>query len=149
MSSKPNNRTRLAGALLLAMLLPLAAQAQEAEAPATDGMAEEAAPARRPREEAAASNEGTPGIEGEEIAGEERNPFVRQERGQRARSRGRNRPANGTEAADQGEEAGFDAAVLPPSISRDEEAPRQPRTRSRRSRPADDGGEETLEAVGG
>ena len=45
MSSKPNNRTRLAGALLLAMLLPLAAQAQEAEAPATDGMAEEAAPA--------------------------------------------------------------------------------------------------------
>ena len=111
--------------------------------------AEEAAPARRPREEAAASNEGTPGIEGEEIAGEERNPFVRQERGQRARSRGRNRPANGTEAADQGEEAGFDAAVLPPSISRDEEAPRQPRTRSRRSRPADDGGEETLEAVGG
>lgn len=45
MSSKPNNRTRLAGALLLAMLLPLAAQAQEAEAPATEGMAEEAAPA--------------------------------------------------------------------------------------------------------
>lgn len=45
MSSKPINRTRLAGALLLAMLLPLAAQAQDTEAPATDGMAEEAAPA--------------------------------------------------------------------------------------------------------
>ena len=48
MSSKPNNRTRLAGALLLAMLLPLAAQSQDEQAPATDDMAdmaEEAAPA--------------------------------------------------------------------------------------------------------
>ncbi|GAB2669309.1 WD40/YVTN/BNR-like repeat-containing protein [Arenimonas aestuarii] len=44
MSSKPINRTRLAGALLLAMLLPLAAQAQDAQAPATDDMAEEAMP---------------------------------------------------------------------------------------------------------
>ena len=45
MSSKPINRTRLAGALLLAMLLPLAAQSQDEQAPATDDMAEEAAPA--------------------------------------------------------------------------------------------------------
>lgn len=42
MSSKPINRTRLAGALLLAMLLPLAAQSQDEQAPATDDMAEEA-----------------------------------------------------------------------------------------------------------
>ncbi|GGA84233.1 hypothetical protein GCM10011521_23260 [Arenimonas soli] len=42
MSSKPINRTRLAGALLLAMLLPLAAQAQDEQTPATDDMADEA-----------------------------------------------------------------------------------------------------------
>ena len=111
--------------------------------------AEEAASGRRSRDEETASNEGTPGTEGEEIADEERNPFVRQGRGQRSRPRGRNRPANGpAEGAEEGEEGGFDAAVLPPSISREEEAPARPRTRSRRSRPADDGGEETLEAVG-
>ncbi len=40
MSSKPNNRTRIAGALLLAMLLPMAAQAQDPDAPAAEPAAE-------------------------------------------------------------------------------------------------------------
>ena len=139
--------------------------------------AEEAASGRRSRDEETASNEGTPGTEGEEIADEERNPFVRQGRGQRSRPRGRNRPANGPAAVGSTTFWGLVRAVimprmlgmrgslicccalatigrftsiisLPPSISREEEAPARPRTRSRRSRPADDGGEETLEAVG-
>lgn len=111
--------------------------------------AEEAVRRHRSRDEESAADEGTPGIEGDEIADEERNPFLRQGRGQRSRQRGRGRPANGAaEAADEGEDAGFDAAVLPPSISREEEPQARPRTRGRRSRPADDGGEETLEAVG-
>ena len=44
MSSKPFNRTRLAGALLLALLLPLAAQSQDGDVPANDEMSEEAMP---------------------------------------------------------------------------------------------------------
>ncbi|WP_374604106.1 WD40/YVTN/BNR-like repeat-containing protein [Arenimonas sp.] len=56
MSSKPFNRTRLAGALLLAMLLPLAAQSQDAEAPAADEMPEEVMPGSAEPVEATASD---------------------------------------------------------------------------------------------
>jgi hypothetical protein len=113
---------------------------------------EEPARGRRSRDDApTASEEGEPGAEGEEGETEERNPFVRQGRSQRPRGRGK--AANGSaNDAEQGEseEAGLDAAVLPPSISRDEGEEPQPRARgrARRSRPADDGGEDTLEAVG-
>src|SRR5687768_5418537 len=77
------------------------------------------------------------------------NPFVRDTRPPRERSgqRSRSRPAN--DASEEPADSGFDAAVLPPSIPREEEeAPRPaPRGRGRRSRPADDGDEEALEAV--
>ena len=97
------------------------------------------------------ADEGERGSEGDEAGEAERNPFVRENRNPRPRSRGRNRPANDAAesdaaASDEAQEAGFDAAVLPPSIARDEDAPR-PRTRTRRSRPADDGDDEALEAV--
>jgi hypothetical protein len=116
---------------------------------------EEPARTRRSRDEApVASEEGERGAEGEEIETEERNPFVRQSRS--PRSRGRGKAANGSAgdaapAQGESEEAsGLDAAVLPPSISRDEAEEAKPRARSRtrRSRPTDDGGEETLEAIG-
>jgi len=116
---------------------------------------EEPARGRRPRDETptTASDEGERGAEGEEAEAEERNPFVRQ--GRSARPRGRGKAANGSaNQAEQGESedtGGLDAAVLPPSISRDEgeEAPKpRARSRTRRSRPADDSGEETLEAIG-
>ena len=100
-------------------------------------------------DERAERDEGPRATEGEE-AGPEQNPFVREAREPRAprersspRGRGRGRPAN-----DEPDEATFDAAVLPPSIARDEEeAPRPARTRTRRPRPADDDGDEALEAV--
>jgi hypothetical protein len=95
---------------------------------------------------------GAEGAEGERIEPDD-NPFTRDTRGRTPRPRGRNRPANdagpgetAVEAAPQAgnEEPGFDPGILPPSIARDEEAPR--RTRSRR-RPRDEDGEEALEAV--
>lgn len=108
--------------------------------------------ARRPREQERErheepAEEGERGAEGDEIEPEERNPFIRESRGPRQRSRSRNRPAN--DAAENGEAdpAAFDATVLPPSIARDEDAPRPARSRGRRARPADDGDEEALEAV--
>lgn len=106
---------------------------------------------RRPRDRDDREREEEPSDEGERAEGDDgeaddRNPFIRDNRSQRSRSRGRGRPAN--DAAEGGEEeAGFDAAVLPPSIAREEEAPRPARTRTRRSRPADDGDAEALEAV--
>jgi len=112
----------------------------------------------RHEDERPAAEEGQRASEGEEVAeavGE--NPFIREARPPREpsrersgqRSRGRGRPANDVpEAAD---EATFDAAVLPPSIAREprdeEEAPRPARSRARRARPADDEGDEALEAV--
>ncbi len=99
----------------------------------------------------ARAGEGAPGVEGEEAdAGD--NPFVRDTRARRPRTRSRN-PANGEAKSsasrddEPGEdsEAAFDAAVLPPSIAREEEPPRTPRTRARRPRPADNGDQEALE----
>jgi hypothetical protein len=99
-----------------------------------------------------AREEGQRASEGQEVAPEE-NPFVREAREPREprersgqRGRGRGRPAN--DARDDETEATFDAAVLPPSIAREEEeTPRPARTRTRRPRPADDEGDEALEAV--
>jgi hypothetical protein len=108
------------------------------------------------RAERAERDEGQRAAEGEEAAPEE-NPFVREAREPREprdrsnersgqRGRGRGRPAN--DARDDETEATFDAAVLPPSIAREEEeAPRPARTRTRRPRPADDEGDEAREAV--
>jgi len=102
---------------------------------------------RRSRDdEAPVSGEGEPGAEGDEVQPEERNPFIRQARAPRARSRSRSQPA---EDAGANEGSGFDASALPPSIAREEEVPkRAPRTRTRRARPADEDGGETLEVVG-
>lgn len=94
------------------------------------------------------AEEGERGSEGETLAAED-NPFTRESRNRRPRARGRSR-SGGDEPAENGsaDEAGLDANVLPPSIAREEETkPRQTRSRTRRSRPADDGGEEALEAV--
>jgi hypothetical protein len=118
--------------------------------------AEEPARPRRSRDEApVASEEGERGAEGEEIEAEERNPFVRPARSARARGRGKaasgaaNGAANDAAQAEGQEAERLDAAALPPSISRDEGEEAKPRARrTRRSRPADDGGEETLEAIG-
>lgn len=113
-----------------------------------DEAEEIARPAQREQREPdeAPSDEGDRGSEGDDAGEGERNPFVREGRGPRSRSRTRNRPANDAAESGEAQEAAFDAAVLPPSIAREEEAPR-PRSRSRRSRPADDGDEEALEAV--
>jgi len=124
---------------------------------------------RRERDEEGPA-EGEPAVEGEraEDAGEEANPFVREARGRKApRPRVRSPKVNGaaaqggegaaatdnsapesTGAAD--EPAGFDPGLLPPSISREAEEPAEarPRGRRRRTRPADEGDNETLEAVG-
>lgn len=94
--------------------------------------------------------EGQPGIEGEEAreASPEDNPFVRESRGQRPRSRGRARPASGS--SEKTDESAFDPGVLPPSIPRDEteaETKRPARSRARRARPAEDGDDEALKAV--
>ena len=119
----------------------------------------------RYEEERGERDEGQRGAEGDDADGAaaEDNPFVRDAReprapkdrsGERAsqRSRGRGRPAN--DARDEGEQAALDAAVLPPSIAREPrgeedeaKAPRPARTRGRRARPADDDGDEALEAV--
>ena len=103
------------------------------------------------------AEEGRRGAEGDEVeeATAEDNPFTRDtrggrdpgERGERSgRGRGRNRPANDS-ADDASEEAGFDPGLLPPSISREDDAPRPARGRGRRARPADDADDEALEAA--
>ena len=116
----------------------------------------------RYEEERTENEGGQRGAEGEEPeATAEDNPFTRDARPPREaaperspersgqRGRGRGRPAN--DASEDGGEATFDAAVLPPSIARDErdeqpeEAPRPAKGRGRRPRPADD--DEALEAV--
>jgi hypothetical protein len=110
---------------------------------------------RRDREdEDSTRSEGEPAAEGEQAVEGERvdeaviadeNPFVREPRGRRPRQRGRGAPEEAP--ASQGE-AAFDAGILPPSIPREsEEPPKRPRGR-RRTRPAEDGDSETLEAVG-
>jgi hypothetical protein len=90
------------------------------------------------------SEEGQRGSEGQEAEAAE-NPFVREDR---PRQRGR-KPAAGKADQDREAEAGFDAGVLPPSISREEgEAKPRPAAKSRTRRPrTSDDGEETLEAV--
>jgi hypothetical protein len=77
------------------------------------------------------------------------NPFTRDTRGRGPRSRGRDRPANDadTQSAAAGEDGAFDAGILPPSIAREEEAPRRPSGRGRRRPRPDEDGEEALEAV--
>lgn len=99
--------------------------------------------------------EGQRGVEGDEIqeATAEDNPFVRDARrgeqrsSQRGRGRGRAAKANADAKEEEAAESAFDPGVLPPSIAREEDAPRPARSRSRRARPADDAGDETLEAV--
>ncbi|HYD23587.1 MAG TPA: DUF4167 domain-containing protein [Croceibacterium sp.] len=92
-------------------------------------------------------------VEGERASegDESDNPFTRDSREQRPRSRGRGRSANDARpvngAAEGEPESGFDAAVLPPSIAREDEAAPRPRTRTRRPRPSEDDGEEALEAI--
>jgi hypothetical protein len=106
---------------------------------------------RRDESDEAPAGEGDRGSEGEEAENidSEDNPFTRDTRGRSPRSRGRNRPANDAgpvvEAAPPSEEPGFDPGILPPSIARDEDAPRRT-GRKRRPRPDEDG-EEALEAV--
>lgn len=122
---------------------------------------EEVAREERPRRhdernesEVAEQDEGQRGVEGDEIqeATAEDNPFVRDTRrgearsGQRGRGRGRAASANAGAKEEEAAESTFDPGVLPPSIAREEDAPR-PRTRTRRARPADDAGDEALEAV--
>jgi len=110
---------------------------------------------QRPRNaEDAPAEEGSRAVEGEQEAAEETNPFVRDTRARRPRTRTRAKPA-GEQVAEDGGSAGVDPAVLPPSIARSEpEAteeqpapPRAPRGRPRRARPVDNGDAEALEAV--
>jgi len=100
------------------------------------------------------ADEGQRASEGDEpeTIGADDNPFTRDTRGRGPRSRERNRPANDAdiesapEADAAGDNAGFDPGILPPSIAREEEAPRRAARGRRRPRPDDDG-EEALEAV--
>ncbi len=111
------------------------------------------------------SDEGSRAYEGDEADADD-NPFTRDARGPKERSgqrgRGRGRAANDADAGHEPngrvpepraerpeaaeEPAGFDAGILPPSIPREEDAAPRPR-RARKPRPADDNGDETLEAV--
>jgi hypothetical protein len=110
-------------------------------------------PARREDADEAPAGEGERGAEGDEAESidADDNPFTRDTRdtrGRPPRSRGRGRPANDAGPAEPeaaAEEPGFDPGILPPSIAREEEAPR--RTRGRRRPRPDEGGEEALEAV--
>jgi hypothetical protein len=98
--------------------------------------------------------EGEPALEGERAdeTGEAANPFTREERdGNRNRGPRGPRRQDNREAAQDAEPAGFDAAVLPPSIAREpEEQPKRTRTRRPRAeqRPDDDSGSEAVEAFG-
>jgi hypothetical protein len=110
---------------------------------------------RREEAEEVSADEGERGAEGDEVESidADDNPFTRDTRGRnnpRPRGRGR-KPANDAGPAEAGadtaaEEPGFDAGILPPSIAREEEAPRRA-TRSRRRPRPDEDGEEALEAV--
>ncbi|KRA80519.1 DUF4167 domain-containing protein [Altererythrobacter sp. Root672] len=108
---------------------------------------------RGPRE---ARDEGPRASEGDDALTAEDNPFTREARAPRPRTRGRARPANDADAGGREDErsadaevSSFDPGLLPPSIVREEEAePRpRPRTRARKTRPVDDSGDEALEAV--
>jgi hypothetical protein len=111
-------------------------------------------PARREEANEPAADEGERGAEGEEAESIDAadNPFTRDTRGRNPRPRGRGRkPANdagpGEAAETAGEEPGFDAGILPPSIAREEEAAPRRATRGRRRPRSDEDGEEALEAV--
>jgi hypothetical protein len=113
------------------------------------------------------SEEPQRGSEGDDVdEGSDANPFTRDTRGDgerdrersrerpNGRGRGRGRPANDAadERPDEPADSSFDPGLLPPSIARDEReeepAPRPARTRTRRTRPADDAGDgEALEAA--
>jgi len=109
---------------------------------------------RREETDEPAADEGQRGIEGDEVEtiDADDNPFTRDTRGRgpRPRGRGRSQPANDAgpaeEAATAAEEPGFDAGILPPSIAREEEAPKRATRGRRRPRPDEDSGE-ALEAV--
>jgi len=131
------------------------------DAPREDNREPQQRPRRDRYEEDRPADEGQRASEGEEAAeAAEENPFIREARRPKEPSRERSgqRPRRGKPANDAPEAAGdesdratFDAAVLPPSIAREsrgeEEAPRPARSRARRARPADDEGDEALEAV--
>jgi hypothetical protein len=118
------------------------------------------------------AEEGTRGTEGEEELAEDANPFIRDTRSRRQRSRPRGKPSGEGQAAGEDSDAsvqaasdgdsddrgpaGVDPTVLPPSIGRNEgeaaaeEPPARPRAtrgRPRKPRPVDNGDAETLEAV--
>ena len=114
----------------------------------------------------APADEGSPGIEGDEDRGdsgdEPENPFLRDTRSRRPRTRSRAAERNEDGASENaGDREGVDPGVLPPSISRatgdnNDAAGEQPRgeqaerprpARRRRARPADNGDAEALEAV--
>jgi hypothetical protein len=106
-----------------------------------------------PRRSDEAMPEGEPALEGERAdEAAEANPFVREDRGNRNRGPRAPRRQDNRDAAQDAEPAGFDAAVLPPSIAREpEEAPKRTRTRRPRAeqRPDDDdAGNEAVEAFG-
>jgi hypothetical protein len=111
------------------------------------------APRRERTDEPA--QEGEQAFEGERAdEAAEANPFVREDRGNRNRGPRGPRRQDSREAASrepEAEPAGFDAAVLPPSIAREPEvAPKRARTRRPRAeqRPDDDTGNEAVEAFG-
>jgi hypothetical protein len=121
---------------------------------ARDGRGRQQQHARRDEADEHPADEGERGAEGDVIdtAEPDDNPFTRDTRGRR--SRGRSRPANDAgerEAESAGERdddaGGFDPGILPPSIARDEEAPRRASGRGRRRPRPDEDGEEALEAV--
>lgn len=104
-------------------------------------------PRQRERNDEPRSNEGERGFEdGAPEAGDlDQNPLTPEPRGPRPRSRGRAKPAGDAVATGE-QDSSFDPGLLPPSIAQADEA--QPRrARGRRPRPAEDDGEETLEAV--
>jgi len=110
--------------------------------------------ARREDGDESPAAEGERGAEADEAGGVDAddNPFTRDTRGRSPRSpRGRSRPANDAGPAEAevqtaAEDAVFDPEILPPSIAREEEAPRRS-TRGRRRPRTDEDGEEALEAV--
>ena len=117
-----------------------------------DGRGQQPQPRREEGDEPA-TGEGERGAEADETGGVDAddNPFTRDTRGRNPRSRGRSRPANDAGPAEDevkpaAEEPGFDPGILPPSIAREEEAPRRS-TRGRRRPRTDEDGEEALEAV--
>jgi hypothetical protein len=106
---------------------------------------------RRPRDEGRRDDDGEVQAESRDDDSDEddvaeSNPFVRDVRQRRPRSRDRSRSEREAPVSD-----GVDPSVLPPSIARDEdsEAPRKPARapRARRAPPTDDGDGEALEAV--